>query len=129
MKYWIEQTKRYKKSPLSIWVHRPVGSNIWLEANEYNPPLPIKGINNLFSIFKIEHKGVEFSFSSLEEIEHCIEVLAKKILPTTNELANNSWLKGYQHLHWLTKWPSDLKSFKDRQKIVNLLVKVKKINT
>ena len=68
-------------------------------------------------------------FSSMDEIEHCIDVLSKKVLPTTNELAHGSWVEGYQHLHWLTKWPGDIKSYKDRMAIAKLLGKLKSLNT
>lgn len=126
MKYWIEYTEQYEQSPLSFWVHYPVERGIpWVEAKKYVPSLPNKVIGKGYILYKVEHKGSVLVFSSLEEIEHCIEVLSKKVLPTTRNLANQSWVEGYQHLHWLTKWPSHIKKEKDRAKIIALLRKVK----
>ena len=45
----------------------------------------------------------------------------RKLLPTTHELASKSWMEGWQHLHWLSKWPGNIKSFKDRAAIIKLL--------
>jgi hypothetical protein len=126
-KYWLEYSETYKESPLSFWVHRPLGSEVWQDANNYEPPLPQKDVDKGYKIYKIEYKGCEFFYSSLQEIEHCISVLDNKALKTTRELAGNSWVKGYQHMHWLTKWPGNLKSYKDRQEIIKLLNKVKKL--
>lgn len=127
-KYWLEFSEEYKESPLSSWVHVPVDAETWTSAKEYNPPLPKKHIDKGYIIYKIDFKGCIFSYSSLEEIEHCISVLSPKAMKTTRELALNSWVNGYQHTHWLTKWPGNAKSFKDRQEIIKLLNKVKKLN-
>lgn len=127
-KYWIEYTEDYTPGPLSCLAHRPVDSEVWGQACIFNPPPPEKITNKGFPIYKIEYKGSVFSFSSVEEIDHCISVFRRKVLPATHELASNSIMKGYQHLHWLSKWPSNFKSFKDRQAIIKLLEKVKEIS-
>jgi hypothetical protein len=128
-KYWLEFSDEYKKSPLSSWVHRPLDAETWLAAKKYDPPLPKKDIDKGYIIYKIEYKGCEFRFSSLEEIEHCISVFSEKALKTTRELSHSSWVNGSQHNHWLTKWPGHAKSYKDRQEIIKLLNKVKGLNT
>ena len=124
-KYWIELSEKYIASPLSFWVHAPVDSDIWREATKFDPPLPEQDSERGYKIFKIEYKGCIFSFSSLDEIEHCIDVLSPKAMKTIRELSLNSWVNGYQHMHWLTKWPGNAKSYKDRQEIIRLLNKVK----
>lgn len=128
-KYWVEYSDTFTPSPLSSWVHRPTDSEVWDQASKFDPPLPKKSIDKGYPNYKIEYRGSVFSFSSLEEIDHCISIFKRKALPTTHELASNSWMKGYQHLHWLSKWPGNLKSFKDREAIIKLLEKVKEINT
>ena len=128
-KYRITYSDIFEPSPLSCWVHKPLDQNVpWLSAAEYDPKLPSKIIGKGFPVYVIEHKGYELKFCSTEEIDHCISVLKNKILPTTYQLANNSWMKGYQHLHWLTTWPSNLKDFKNRETIIKLLKKVKSEN-
>ncbi len=128
-KYWIEYSDTYTASPLSSWVHRPIDNKVWDQASQFVPELPKKILDKGYPIYKIVHKGYELHFSSKEEIDHCISILSKKILPTTQELASKSWMKGYQHLHWLSKWPGKIKSFKDRETIVKLLKKVKQTYT
>lgn len=128
-KYSIVFTEEYKKSSLSFWVHEPLDAEVWNDATQYKPPLPKKVIGSGYKVYKIEHKGCEFIFSSIEEVEHCITLLSPKVLKTTRDLADNSWVKGYQHMHWLSKWPGKLKSHKDRQAIVKLLNKLKELDT
>ncbi len=124
-KFWIEYSDQYKPSPLSSWVHAPVDHEQWLYATEYDPPLPKQVSGKGYAIYKIEVRGWVLEFSSKEEIEHCIDILSNRNLPTTNQLANKSWCKGYQHKHWLTKLPGALKTVKNRMQIVKLLGKVK----
>jgi hypothetical protein len=129
-KYWIDYSASFNPSPLSFWVHRPKDAEIWSQADEYEPAFPSKVFGNGFPEFKIEHKGYILVFSSLYEIEHCISVLSHKVLPTTNELSKKSWMnEGYQHLHWLSKWPSKIKNYKDRIAIIKLLEKLKCLNS
>ena len=120
-KYWVEYTEAYCPSPVSLVVHRPLDCEHWLGATQYDPPLPKPEIGKDYRVYKIELKGVELGFSSMEEVEHCIAILSQKNLPTTRALAEQSWLGGYQHRHWLAKFPSALKPFKERQKLVRLL--------
>ena len=108
-------------------MHAPVDSKTWSKATEFIPPLPQPRTEQGFPIYKIEVKGWELQFSSIEEIDHCSEILSQKNMPTTQTLAANSWMEGYQHLHWLSKLPGELKSYKARQEIVKLLGKVRKL--
>ncbi|SFM71342.1 hypothetical protein [Marinobacter zhejiangensis] len=128
-KYWVEYVKEYRPSPASLVVHRPLDCEHWSGATKFDPPLPQPEVGKGYPVSKVEAKGYELSFSSMEEVEHCIDVLSQKNLPTTRSLAEESWLgQGYQHLHWLTKLPSALKSYKERQKIVRLLGHLKSHN-
>ena len=128
-KYRIEYSETFEPSPLSRWVHQPLDSDIWSNATEYQPKFPSKVIGKGYLSYIIEHKGIEFIFRSKAEIDHCISIFEKKVLPTTHELAKKSWMNGYQHIHWLSKWPGAFKSFKDREAIIRLLKKVKNENT
>lgn len=128
-KYWVEYVQEYCPSPVSVVVHRPLDCEYWSGATKFDPPLPEPEIGKGYRIYKVEVKGCELSFSSMEELEHCIEVLSQKNLPTTRSLTERSWLgKGSQHLHWLSKLPGALKSYKERQEIVRLLGHLKSHN-
>jgi hypothetical protein len=112
---------------LSSDVHRPLDCEHWAGATRYDPPLPKSVVGEGFKNFKIEVKGYVLNFSSIEEIDHCIELFSNKVLPTTYQMSQNSWTKGFQHTHWLSKFPGDLKSFKNREIIIKLLGKLKHI--
>ena len=117
-KYWVGYTEKFKQSPVTCWVHKPIDSDGWISATKFEPSLPQKISGKGYPVYKIEYKGYELVFSTKWEIEHCISVLNKRVLPTTYKLAKESWMKGYQHIHWLTKWPSGISKYKDRLAIV-----------
>jgi len=121
-KYWVEYVQEYCPSPVSVVVHRPLDCEYWSGATQYDPPLPAPDIGKGYRVYKVEVKGYELSFSSTAELEHCIDVLSQRHLPTTRSLTERSWLgKGRQHLHWLSKLPGALKPYKERHEIVRLL--------
>lgn len=128
-KYWIEYTEEFEESPLTCWVHKPIDSEVWSSATKFEPDLPQKILGKGYPVYKIEYKSHEFIFSSKQEIDYCISIFSKKVLPTTNILSQSSWMKGYQHLHWSTKWPGNSKGYKDRVAIIKLLEKVRELNT
>jgi len=124
-KHWIEYTKEYCPSPLSSEVHIPLDCEYWNGATKYDPPLPASVVGEGFKNYRIEVKGFVLAFSSMEEIDHCIEIFSQRNLPTTTQMSQRSWAKGYQHTHWLTKFPGALKPFKQRSVIIKLLNKFK----
>jgi len=117
----IEYKKHRVTTPMSFWVHKPVDSEIWSEAAVFESPMPGPVIGKGFPVYELQYRDNTLVFGSKTEIDHCISVLSKKVLPTTRELAEEGGYAQYQHLHWLSKWPGDVKSWKDRQKIVKLL--------
>jgi hypothetical protein len=127
-KFWIEYEDEYYQSPLSSDVHRPLDCDHWSGATKFDPPLPSAIVGVGFKVYKIEVKGFILSFSSIEEIDHCVETFSKRILPTTYQMSQKSWAKGWQHTHWLTKFPGALKSYKNRTVIIKLLNKLKAHN-
>ena len=121
-RYRIIYADEYVSSPVSPWVHSPVDSPVWREATRYEPPMPENVPGRGFTRYLLEYRGEEFVFSSVPEIDHVIEVLSLRNLPTTTALSRKSpWMRGYKHLHWLTRWPARLKNRKDRAEIVRLL--------
>ncbi len=107
-------------------MHRPIDSDVWREATNYEPPLPEKVPGKGYPRYVLEFRGEEFVFSSIPEIDHVIEVLSLPNMPTTTALSRKSpWMRGYKHLHWLTRWPARLKNRKDRVEIVRLLKRLR----
>lgn len=109
------------KSPLGFWVHKALDAAVWDKATQYEPPLARYVSGKGYPTYGIEYKGHYLYFCSEDEINHCIDVLSKKVLPAPKYLAKIAGHSGYKHLHWLTKWPADIKSWKDRQQIVKYL--------
>ena len=120
-KIYVEYYKERVTSPLSFWVHKAVDSQAWLDAKKYDPPMPKPTVGKGYPKYQIEYRGHILFFISKEEITHCIDILSQKVLPTTRALANDAGYPDWQHIHWLSKWPGDIKSWKDRQRIVQLL--------
>lgn len=120
----ITYSDKRVSGPLSFWVHKAIDSDIWDKATRYDPPMPAPVPGMGYPKYQIEYRGHALDFFSKEEINHCIEVLSKKVLPTTQALARKSGYPDYQHLHWLTRWPGDIKSWKSRQEIIGLLAQL-----
>ncbi len=109
------------KSPLSFWVHKPLDADVWENAILHEPAMPAAIIGKGFPLYEIVYRRHTLIFASIDEIKHCIEILSNKILPTTYSLASQAGYPAYQHLHWLSQWPGEIKSWKDRQAIIKLL--------
>lgn len=126
-KYRVVYSEDFVRSPISPWIHKPLDSDVWGNATRYEPPLPREIPGKGYPHYVLAYKGVELTFSSLQEIDHVIEVFSKPNMPTTTALSRRSpWMRGYKHLHWLTRLPAKLKNQKDRAEIVRLLELLKK---
>jgi hypothetical protein len=122
MKVWMEHRPERVISPLSFWVHRHLGTDAWFHAEEYDPPMP-KPVPSLgWPIYILEHRGQQLVFASVEEIDHAIEVLKNKALPTTRRLAQQAGYGEFQHGHWLSKLSKAWKPWKVRKELVETLI-------
>ena len=123
-KHWIEYRKKRMASPMSYWVHRAKDSQYWRKATQFDPPLarPIPGEG--YPYYYVEIDGFIFEFASFAEIDHCIAILSRKLLPTTLSLRE---ARGTTLLnrHWLSRLPGRVKSWKYRQKAVKYLSRAK----
>lgn len=123
-KYWIEYSDTWKNVPMAYWVHKEIDSLNWYNAEEFLPLAPVKGINEKYEIYNVEIDGFTFIFSSKEQIEECINVFSKKLLPTTIELSKNRTNNHGPNSHWLSRLPEYVKNWKYRQKVVKYLKKL-----
>ena len=104
-------------SPLTPWVH--VGVNgPYYRATVFDPPLPHPVPGKGFPVWLVEHRGRTLQFISREEIEHAIDILGRRILPSPRDL-------GRRYLavnsHWLSRLHSTWKPWKTRQELVKRL--------
>ena len=84
-------------SSLTPWVHKGVDAPYW-KATVFDPPMPRAMQGKGWPVWIVEHRGRELVFASMQEIEHAIDILSRKILPSTRDLG-----KPYRAVnsHWL----------------------------
>lgn len=120
-KYEITFKDLYPETPLTFWVHVQKLECGSFDINNFDPPLSEviggKGFPELNVIFS----GVELRFSSVHEVSHFISVMEKRNLPTTISLSLKRNSGVGPNGHWLSRLPSSLKPWKQREQLVKLL--------
>jgi hypothetical protein len=120
-RYWVEFTKDRQHQPMTYWVHLPIKESVWIYATDYTPPLPNSLPGWGYPAFHVEIDGFTFRFASLNEIEHCIDILSKRVLPTSRILSEERGTSYGPNNHWLSRLPKGTKSWIYRQKAVTYL--------
>ena len=123
-KHWIEYAETWRDEPLAFWVHRQVDSPNWRDAFEFDPPAPAKEPGKGFPIYLFEIDGFTFRFSSIPQIEHCVDIFSQKNLPQTRSLSESRCDNYGPNTHWLSRLPANTKSWKYREKAIKYLEKV-----
>jgi hypothetical protein len=132
MKKWhIEYNLKYTKTPLSFWVHKPVGNAVWDCSNEFDPELtkavPCMG----YPLLIVDILGVELKFASVAEAEHFLAIISQKNMPTTMQLSAQRIDNYGPNRHWLSRLPSGIKPWSKRERIIpvveNALNEFKKV--
>lgn len=122
MSRWrIDYESNYRISPVSFWVHRHKNHEIWAKATRFEPPLPLPIMGKGFPRLIIDAFGNELEFASIEEAEHCRQVLAQKNLPSSRQLSSLRHPSMGPNSHWLSRFPTELKSWRKREKLLPLL--------
>ena len=122
MKKWrIEYSAEYKPSPLSFWVHKHLDNDVWRLASKFEPGLPkaipLKG----FPVLWVDAFGVPLWFSSIEEVEHFLEVIGVKNMPTPLHLTKKRNARYGPNGHWLSRLPAQLKPWSKREKLIPIV--------
>lgn len=128
MSRWkITYHKHRKLSPLSYWVHQGTDKNdrAYRECTTFEPPFPNKIVGKGHPYLKVAILGAELEFASMTELEHCITILSRKVLPTTISLSKARGTGYGPNNHWLSRFPAHLKSWAKRERLVATLKKVK----
>ena len=102
--------KDWRAAPVAFWIHSPVPEAV-----------PHKG----FVFLRIEVDEHELQFSAPAQLDHVIEVLSSKPLPTSRQLASRHSCSVGLNGHWLSRLPASLKSPRKRGKLVQLLCSVR----
>ncbi|MEP2651750.1 MAG: hypothetical protein ABJH06_07110 [Paraglaciecola sp.] len=127
-KWKFEYLRNRRKTPISYWVHKGVGEQIngYVWCKEFEPPFPKKKPTKGFPFLTVTVKGLEIEFASSYEIKHFLEVMEQKNLPTTRYLSNLRGTGYGPNNHWLSRFPSHLKSWAKREKIIDSVKRAKK---
>lgn len=113
--------KDWRLAPVAFWVHVPVPGAVGV----LEPPAPQAVPHKGFAFLRVEFDGHELLFSAPAQLDHFIEVLASKPLPTTRQLSARRGLAVGPNSHWLSRLPAALKSPRKREKLVQALMAVR----
>lgn len=117
MQIRIEYRDKPILTPITPWVHRGVDAMYW-KATVFDPPMPRPVHGKGYPVWFVDHRGRSLVFASPEEIAHVIDVLSRKVLPSSREL-------GQPYLavnsHWLSRLHASFKPWKVRQELVKKL--------
>ena len=119
MKKWrFEYTQEFEVSPLSFWVHEAVGELHWNRSTQFDPPLPKVIGGKGFARIYFNILGVELVFSSVKEVEHFLEIIKQKNMPTPLQLTKDNI--GLNN-HWLSRLPTKLLPWVKREKYIKTI--------
>jgi len=122
MQNWrIEYRAEYTPTPMSFWVHKHLGSEVWADADAYEPSLPKPIPGRGFPILFVAVAEVELQFASMEEVDHFLSVVRQKNMPSTIALSRQRGANHGPNAHWLSRLPARLKSWSRREKLIPLI--------
>lgn len=113
--------KDWRTAPLAFWVHVPVPG----APGECDPPAPRAVANLGYGFLRVEFESHELQFSAPAQLDHFIEVLSRKPLPTSRQLSSRRGLSVGPNGHWLSRLPAKLKSPRKREQLVRALVAIR----
>tara|TARA_B100002003_G_scaffold161584_1_gene150008 strand:+ start:1422 stop:1853 length:432 start_codon:yes stop_codon:yes gene_type:complete len=126
-KLTLDYSEQRRFSPMTYWVHRGVNeSDTYYEhCSAFEPPLPNKDPLKGYPYLTVSVLGFHIEFSSSNEMEHFIEVMEQKNLPTTISLSKQRGSQNGPNSHWLSRFPAHLKKWEKREKLVLAVKKAK----
>lgn len=109
---------------MAFWVHIEKEGATWRDSLEYDPPEPKPEGKKGFRILCVEFFDMVFRFSSRAQIDECIRVLQTKPLISSTRLTVLRGSKAGPNNHWLSRLPAHVKTPKNRELVVERLLKV-----
>jgi len=104
----------WRSAPLAFWVHVPSNEG----TRECIPSAPVPVLHKGYAFLHVEAGEVDLQFSSLAQLQHFIDVMEVKPLPTSGQLTRKHPATVGPNGHWLSRLPATLKSPKARRKLV-----------
>jgi len=109
--------KDWRTASLAFWVHVPIPGAM----GECDPPVP-RAVPHLgYPLLRVEFESHELQFSALAQLDHFIDVLSRRPLPTSTQLSSLRGLPVGPNGHWLSRLPAELKSPRKRDRLVKAL--------
>jgi len=119
--YHFTFEKDWRSAPVAFWVHVPVPNT----ERECEPPVPDPIPHKGYAFLHVEVDGIDLQFSSPAQLDHFIEVLDTKPLPTSRQLSSRRGLPVGPNGHWLSRLPAKLKSPRRREELVGVLRRIR----
>jgi len=113
--------KDWRHAPLAFWVHLPALDC----AGVFEPPAPRQIPHKGYPMLRIQFDRHELQFSTPQQLDHFIQILSSKPLPTTLQLSARRGLAVGPNGHWLSRLPATLKAPRKREKLVAALRSVR----
>ncbi|ROZ75382.1 hypothetical protein [Ramlibacter sp. WS9] len=121
LKHHFTFEKDWRFAPAAFWVHIPTPNT----EREFAPPAPEPIPHKGYAFLHVEVEGVDLQFSAPAQLDHFIEVLRRKPLPTSRQLSSKRGLALGPNGHWLSRLPAKLKAPRAREKMVRVLREVR----
>lgn len=112
----------WQNVPLALWVHVPVAGS---RGQLHEPPAPSRVPHKGFAILHVPFAEHDLVFSSPEQLDHFIGVLAMTPLPTSRQLSARRSPTSGPNGHWLSRLPAELKTPRARIKLVEVMKAVR----
>lgn len=122
MRRWrIEYNPVYTATPLSFWVHSHMDHAVWIESSVFEPRLPEAIPGKGFPMLVVDAFGTELQFASIDEVDHFLDVIRQKNMPSTVALSKARGTIRGPNTHWLSRLPAGLKPWAKREKLISLV--------
>jgi hypothetical protein len=115
-KFHFSYQPDWRSAPVAFWVHRAVEG-----SESFDPPAPAVVAHKGFAFLHVEFDTAELLFSAPAQLDHFIDVLSQKPLPTSRTLSSQRGLPVGPNGHWLSRLPAALKSPRTRVRLVEAL--------
>lgn len=111
----------WRAAPLAYWVHVPVPG----EAGAWRPPAPNHVPHRGYVFLHVEVGKMDLEFSALAQLDHFIDVMDARLLPTSRQLSILRAAPIGPNGHWLSRLPACLKAPRQRQRLVKELRRIR----
>ncbi len=116
-KFHFTFEKQWHTAPMAYWVHIPVPG----EPGVYDPPAPVAIPHRGYVVLRIQFDSHELQFSSMAQLDHFMDVLSRKPLPTSRQLSVQRGRPVGPNSHWLSRLPANVKSPRRRALLLKAL--------